>query len=84
MAGYLTADEIWMALAGGMQPGRRYDLGELYEVVLARCVLSDADLESDAPGSFSPRWQRNVRNVLQRRKSTGYLDWDGQAGYTLT
>ena len=80
---YLTADEIWNALATGMAPGRHYELAELYDLVLARCTLHDADLEPDAPGSSSPRWQRNVRNVLQRRKTTGYLDWNGRGGYQL-
>ena len=29
------------------------------------------------------RWKRNVRNVLQRRKSTGEVQWDGSASYRL-
>ena len=81
--GYLTADDIWTALVTGMKPGRRYELTEIYDLVLAKCTLHDADLEPDAPGSSSPRWQRNVRNVLQRRKTTGYLDWNGRGGYQL-
>jgi hypothetical protein len=80
---YLTADDIWTALASGMHPGHRYELADLYDLVLSRRSLSDADLEPDARGSSSPRWQRNVRNVLQRRKTTGYLDWDGRGGYWL-
>ena len=69
-AGYLTADEIWTTLVNGMQAGRWYELSELYDLVLPKCSLSEADQDADAPGASSPKWRRNVRNVLQRRKTT--------------
>lgn len=79
----LRADEIWSILTRSMQPGTWYDLQQMYSLVSHRAALTDADLEPDAPGSESPRWERNVRNVLQRRKSSGLLDWDGRARYRL-
>ena len=79
----LRADEIWSILTRSMQPGTWYDLQQMYSFVSNSAALTDADLEPDAPGSESPRWERNVRNVLQRRKASGRLDWDGRARYRL-
>ena len=45
--------------------------------------LDDEDLEPQAPGSDIPKWKRNVRNVLQYRKKTGEIEWDGEAKYRL-
>lgn len=81
---FLRADEIWSILTRGMRRGRWHDLAELYEMVESKATLTSADLEPDAPNSNSPRWQRNVRNVLQRRKTVGDLDWDGRAKYRLS
>lgn len=80
---FLHADEIWSILADRMQPGSWHELPELYAMVESRATLTPADLEPDAPRSNSPRWQRNVRNVLQRRKAVGDLTWDGRANYSL-
>jgi len=79
----LRSDDIWSILLRSMQPGRWYDLQQLYSLVANCAVLTDADREPDAPGSESPRWERNIRNVLQRRKSSGSIDWDGRARYRL-
>ncbi len=82
--GYLTSDEIWQILRTHMKPRQVYPLAELYVIVEKHRDLTPADLEPDAPGSRSARWQRNVRNVLQRRKGLGDVWWDRQAGYQLT
>lgn len=52
-------------------------------MVESSATLTSTDLEPDAPNSNSPRRQRNVRNVLQRRKRVGDLEWDGRANYLL-
>jgi len=80
---YLHSDEIWSALTSGMTVGRWYDLQELYVVVAERAVLSPADLDPAAAGSQSLRWHRNVRNVLQRRKSVDDIEWNGNGKYRL-
>jgi hypothetical protein len=81
--GFLRADDVWSILVRRMRKARWYDLQELYDLVSANATITDADLEPDAPGSNSPRWQRNVRNVLQRRKAVGDIEWDGRARYRL-
>lgn len=80
---FLRADEIWSILTRRMRRGRWHELADLYAMVEAGATLTPSDLEPDAPNSNSPRWQRNVRNVLQRRKTVGELDWDGRAKYRL-
>ncbi len=80
---FLRADDIWSVLVRRMRNARWYELQEIYNLVSTTATLSGADLEPEAPGSNSPRWQRNVRNVLQRRKTTGDIGWDGRARYRL-
>lgn len=80
---YLRADEIWSILVRAMRSGRWHELHELYAMVESNATLTTADMEPDAPNSLSPRWQRNVRNVLQRRKTTGDVEWDGRANYRI-
>jgi len=80
---HTTADEIWNVLVSRMKPGTWYHLEKLYEFVSEGVVLTKGDHEPDAPGSESPRWRRNVRNVLQRRKTGGDLDWERWGNYRL-
>lgn len=81
--GYLTAPQIWAALQAGMVPGRTYRLAELYDLVASTCQLGPGDLEPESARTKGPRWQRNVRNVLHRRKGSAALRWDGRGGFTL-
>lgn len=81
--GFLRSGEIWSIMTTRMRRDRWYDLQTIYGLVSEKAQLTERDLEPDAPGSNSPRWQRNVRNVLQRRKTAGDLDWDGGGRYRL-
>lgn len=80
---HLSSEEIWSILVGHMDAGRWYDLQQLYGIVVMTVGLRSGDLEPDAPGSSSPGWQRNVRNVLQRRKGSDDIEWSGQGRYRL-
>jgi len=55
----------------------------IYDIVLGRLKIDDEDLEPQAPGQATPKWKRNVRNVLQRRKGKGDIEWDGAGMYRL-
>lgn len=67
---HLTSEEIEVILLRHMPRGRWLAVSELYAVVELHGSLSPADWQPDAPGSVTGiRWRRNVRNVLQRRKS---------------
>jgi len=80
---HTTSEEIWSVLVSRMKRGTWYKLSELYDLVESHLTLVPGDFDSDAPGSAAPRWQRNVRNVLQRRKANGYLDWRPPWKYRL-
>jgi hypothetical protein len=58
-------------------------LEEIYRIIELNTNLDGEDYEPQAPGSDIPKWKRNVRNVLQYRKKTGEIEWDGEAKYRL-
>jgi 5-methylcytosine-specific restriction protein A len=80
---FLHNDEIEDVLYAHMPRDRWVPLAELYALIEQRVMLTDADLEPAASRSGSPRWQRNVRNLLQSRKRSGGIEWDGDANYRL-
>lgn len=77
----IRADEIWGLLVRYMPLGVWMDLEEVYGLVRDHGYLDHDDERPQAPGSLVPKWKRNVRNVLQRRKGLGHVDWDGKARY---
>jgi len=50
-------------------------------VALNAMPFGPVDADLDLPRLEERVRQRNVRNVLQRRKMTGYLEWDGHGRY---
>jgi hypothetical protein len=75
--------EIWGIIRKNLTKDTWLSLEEIYEIVESQGILDDEDWEPQAPGSAIPKWKRNVRNVLQRRKNTGEIEWDGNARYKL-
>lgn len=78
----ITLPEIWNILARKM-PSGWVSLQELYAIVKRNHQLDDEDYEPQSPGSNGPKWERNVRNVLQYRKKTGEIEWDYNGKYRL-
>ena len=77
-------DELWRAIRRVLQTSRWTRLPDIYAAVESFVVLDAEDYEPEAPGSFQPKWKRNVRNVLQSRKSRGDVQWDKtSASYKL-
>ncbi|HQO78113.1 MAG TPA: hypothetical protein PLG17_06335 [Thermodesulfobacteriota bacterium] len=79
----IHSKEIWEIMKSNMTPGKWYELSEIYRMIGRKAKLDDEDYEPQAPSSDIPKWKRNVRNVLQTRKKTGDIEWDGQAKYRL-
>ena len=75
--------EIWNCIKTKLPPGRLVVLDEIYHLVEANLALDEEDYEWQSPSSDIPKWKRNVRNVLQYRKRTGEIEWDGQAKYRI-
>ena len=75
--------EIWDIIQTKMSKGRWVLLEEIYHLVEKHGSLDAEDFEPQSPTSDIPKWKRNVRNVLQYRKSTGEILWNRAARYLL-
>jgi hypothetical protein len=79
----IKADMIWRIIDRHMRRDAWLDLEDIYRLVTQHGHLDREDNDSDAPGSGNPKWKRNVRNVLQRQKGLGKIDWQIPARYRL-
>ncbi len=75
--------EIWSCINNLLDRGRWYQLEDIYQLIGKNINLDAEDHEPQSPSSDIPKWKRNVRNVLQYRKRTGEIEWDGNANYKL-
>jgi hypothetical protein len=75
--------EIWDCLRHKLPKGKWVQIEEIYSIVEAGVLLDNEDYEWQSPSSDIPKWKRNVRNVLQYRKRTGEIEWDGYGGYKM-
>jgi hypothetical protein len=79
----LTSAETWAAIASKAPSGTWLTLADIYDVVRENSTLDPVDESRMSARSRSPRWKRTVRNVLQRKKQTGAIEWDGAGRYRL-
>lgn len=75
--------DIWKCLINKLPRKQWVDLQAIYKVVEKDLPLDNEDFEPQSPKSDIPKWMRNVRNVLQYRKGTGDIEWDGAGKYRL-
>ncbi len=75
--------EIWRIILTYMPRGCWVSLKKVYKIVERHGSLDAEDFNPQSPTSDIPKWKRNVRNVLQYRKGTGKIQWDGDAKYLL-
>jgi hypothetical protein len=66
-----------------MPKGQWVVLDNIYSLVEHNLSLDTEDNEWQSPNSDILKWKRNVRNVLQYRKKTGEIEWDGSGSYRL-
>jgi len=79
----IRSSEIWDIIKVRMPRNELLMLQDVYDLVSRNCQLDDEDFGSQSPTSDLPKWKRNVRNVLQYRKRTGEIEWDGDANYRI-
>lgn len=77
------AVDLWSAILRVLPRDRWLPLDQLYKRVQAYVGLDDEDFMPSAPGSSEPKWRRNVRNVLQRQKKLGHVEWNRRGSYRL-
>jgi len=75
--------EIWSCIIKKLPRNKWVSLGEIYFFIESSIQLDDEDFEPQSPTSDVPKWKRNVRNVLQYRKSKNEIVWDGKAQYKI-
>ena len=77
------ADDLWAAISRALPNDRWLPLSQLYARVQSRVQLDAEDFLPSAPGNDEPKWRRNVRNVLQRQKELGHVEWNGRGAHRL-
>ena len=75
--------EIWSVIRSRLPRGKWISLDDIYALVASSVALDREDHLPQSPSSDIPKWKRNVRNVLQYRKRTGEIQWDGNANYKV-
>jgi hypothetical protein len=75
--------EIWDCIVSNLPKSRWVALNDIYTLIERNFNLDTEDYEWQSPSSEVPKWKRNVRNVLQYRKRTGEIEWDGHGRYRL-
>lgn len=73
----LNSKIAWQVLIQKAPAGQWLSLDQVYDIVEAAVELDDADRAGVSAKSVSPRWKRTVRNLLQRKKTLGEVEWDG-------
>jgi hypothetical protein len=75
--------EIWDCILRKLPRGQWATLADIYYLIERNLTPDAGDYEPQSPGSEIPKWKRNVRNVLQYRKRTGDIEWDGRGKYRM-
>jgi hypothetical protein len=79
----IHSQEIWNCIKEKITKNMWVPLEDIYGLVERNLHLDDEDYEPQSANSDVPKWKRNVRNVLQHRKKSGDIEWDGQGRYKL-
>jgi hypothetical protein len=75
--------EIWDCIGSNLSKSQWISLDDIYSLIACNLKLDTEDYEWQSPSSAIPKWKRNIRNVLQYRKRTGEIEWDGHGRYRL-
>ena len=78
-----TSREMWEIIEEKLPRNQWIPLQEIYEHIERNITLKPDDFLQAAPTTDEPKWKRNVRNVLQRRKTMGDIAWDRDGKYMI-
>ena len=67
---------IWTCIIRCLPKRRWVALADIYSLIERNVCLDKEDFEKQSPDSESPKWKRNVRNVLQCKKKNDEIAWD--------
>lgn len=75
--------EIWDVIDYELPRDEWIPLQSIYTLIESKVQLRPDDFLPSAPHGEEPKWMRNVRNVLQRRKTNGDIAWDKNGKYMI-
>lgn len=75
--------EIWEVIDTELPRDEWVPLKNIYTLIESKISLKPDDFLRSAPKSDEPKWMRNVRNVLQSRKTSGDIAWDKNSKYMI-
>jgi hypothetical protein len=75
--------DIWIVINEKLPRDEWFHLQSIYEMIQGNIQLRPDDFLPSAPNSIEPKWMRNVRNVLQQKKSSGQIAWDKNGKYMI-
>ncbi|MBP7770145.1 MAG: hypothetical protein KA055_03390 [Aliarcobacter sp.] len=70
------SDEIRTCLEKNAKKNIYLSLSEIYNIIEKNLILDEDDLSSVTNEHKEPKWQRNVRNVLQSDKENSNITWN--------
>ena len=73
---------MWKLMCRRLPKGEWVRLQDIYSLIEKEIDLMPDDFEPAVATATSPRWQRNVRNILQHRKDKEIV-WSGDARYMI-
>jgi hypothetical protein len=73
----------WQLLEHQLPRDEWIPINEIYAIIEHGITFTADDFLPSAPRNGEPRWKRNVRNVLQRRKASGEIAWNRSGLYLL-
>ena len=79
----IHSSEIWDCILNKLPRDKWVPLEDIYRLIECNLHFDDEDYERQSPKSEAPKWKRNVRNVLQHRKTSGDIEWNGRGRYKL-
>ncbi len=68
--------KIWEIILTHMPKDRSLSLNEVYRIIERHADLGPEDFKTESQTSKTPKWKRNVWNVLRYRTETGEITWD--------
>lgn len=75
--------EMWELINSKLPRDKWIALPKIYSLIEKNLQLTPDDFFPSAPNTDEPKWMRNVRNVLQRRKTNGEIAWDKNGKYMI-
>lgn len=75
--------EMWKVMEATLPRNTVISISDIYDAVENNINLTTDDMVSSSAQSSDPRWKRNVRNILQNRKTTSRIIWLRDGNYFL-